>query len=100
MVVLSSDELVAQTYTHAQSVLVRDRQDESPAYSSQRLASPVCSSQQCVVEYGLISTYSSRRHGRRRGRTAGVTEIISARVSIALLVNAMTAVIYGDDLVA
>lgn len=56
--------------------------------------------QQCVVELGLISTYSSRRHGRRRGRVAGVTELITARVSITSLIEAISAVIYGDNLVA
>lgn len=48
----------------------------------------------------MISTYRSRRHGRRCGRAAGVAELMTARVSVVLLVEAMSAVIYGDKLVA
>jgi hypothetical protein len=40
MVVLSGDELVAQTWTRSRSVSDRGAYDEGPAYSSQRLASP------------------------------------------------------------
>jgi hypothetical protein len=40
MVVLSGDELVAQTWTRLQSVFDQAAQEESPSHSSQRLASP------------------------------------------------------------
>jgi hypothetical protein len=47
---------------------------------------------------GLMTTYSSRRHGRRRGRDVGLT--VTEGVSIAVQAEAMSSMIYCDMLVA
>lgn len=82
------------------SVLDQPAQQDSPSYSSQRLASPahLVSNASIVIPLGLIETYSSRRHGRWRGRDAGVA--VTRGVSIVFRVETMSVMIYRDGMVA
>jgi hypothetical protein len=70
MVVLSSDELVAQTWMRLQSVFDRDAQQENPSYSSQRPASPAHS---VSHRRGRSRLTAAEDMGRCRGRDIAST---------------------------